>query len=72
MISPIRGGERASGSLGEGLCLRLGAPNTQGHLMEPQAAVTRTFKGLWALMPQELTLQGLQSVSHLPSAQRCP
>lgn len=40
--------------------------------MEPQAAVAWTLKGLWALMLQELTLQGLQSVSHLHSAQRCP
>lgn len=40
--------------------------------MEPQAAVTWTLKGLWALMPPELALQGLQSISHLHSARRCP
>lgn len=40
--------------------------------MDPQVAMTWTLKVLLDLMPKELTLQGVQSVSHLRPAWHCP
>ena len=56
IISSIRGGEQASGSLGEGLCLKWGSQITLEHLTDPQVAATWTFKVLLGLM---LALQGV-------------
>ena len=40
--------------------------------MDPQVAMTWTLKVLLDLMPKELTLQGVLSVSHLHPAWHCP